>query len=251
MLAIKNLNKNNCEDFLRVLFDYYDSDFQTYRNLMLDFYSKRLDEGVKGTIAYEDKKAAGIVRYEPVEIALQPVKGRGVFFLDFILVLPIFRKKGYGHQLLSAVLSNIKRKKGLATWSSDEQEWMPGTFFDKYEFFEKDREGSVSLVYKKIKKDVPVTLMKPKLSAKKEKDKITIDFFQNYSLPVWLDAETYLKEIALKHKDKMVFNFHVCTERADVMKYGAASGIFINGENPFDLPPSIDEIKALMEEHIT
>jgi len=250
MINIKDLNFNTLEDYLRLLFSYYDTNFDEYQSRILPFYKDRIEKGAKGKICYDGENPAGIVQYEPMEIALQPVNGKSVFFMDFILVLPEYRKKGYGFELLAAVLKELKRRKGIATYASDYQEWMPGTFFDKYNFVEKDRIGSLSMIYRKIKKEVSLEFLKPELEIENDPDILTIDFFQSFSLPVWLDIEKLLNEISEKSKDRIIVRFYDCTSRKKILKIGAASGIYFNGENPFDLPPSLKEVKEEIENRI-
>ena len=63
-------------------------------------------KGLRGWIAFQDRKPIGYVEYVPIEVAPYPVAGQNANFLTCLWVLPDYGHLGAGGNLLAACIGD-------------------------------------------------------------------------------------------------------------------------------------------------
>lgn len=125
----------------------------------LDWFEKRVDEGLKLKIIYaEDGKPVGFIEYLPAEVAWRPVEADGWLFIHCIMVYPNkYRNSGAAAALVNEALTDAKahNKAGVCVMTSQGPWMATKKLFTKLGFTKVDRRGRFELMAKSIKAEQP------------------------------------------------------------------------------------------------
>lgn len=123
-----------------------------------------------------------------------------------IWVLPNFRKRGIGKTLVEEVFKNTMDRSGIMTIGMYGENWMPISFFKKFDFEEVYVEGidlPFKSLIKKYKEVVIPKLLNPSFKHLKKDDKVVVEIVRDMRCPFILVWQEKLKEIIYEFGDKI------------------------------------------------
>ena len=123
--------------------------------IKLEWIKKRLSEGLKIKLLYEekDKKTHGFIEYTAGEQAWRPVEAKGYLFIHCLWTYPNnYKNKGYGSDLIKEVQKDAKGKFGVAVVTGDGPFMASKDVFLKNGFKVVAEEGASQLLVKQDKK---------------------------------------------------------------------------------------------------
>lgn len=213
----------------------------------------RFFKGLHLLIAYEGTTPVGHIEYIPIEHAPRPVSGEGLTFINCLYVQPHARGRGVGAALLQACEEKVRSSSnGLAAIANADWPPAPIGFFAAHDFMPVAEEHGAQLMVKAWDKVVaphflprhyePLTLSHP--------DQVPIDIFWCGQCPHWVKARDRLVNLAHQYGHQIVIRGINTDERATVEQWGIADGIYINGEQKFDTPPSEAELRNALEQAV-
>ncbi len=202
-------------------------------------------KGLRGWIAYQDRKPVGYVEYLPIEAAPYPVVGTKANFLTCLWVLPEHKHLGVGGSLLAACLGDSPQGVATIGYAGDH---MPVDFFEHFGFHAVDQcNGATLLVYGPEQ----VQLQRAFYRAHETSNRLAVDVMFNPECP-W---STYTAERVIaaieKHPARAEIDLWVGDAYACGAHMGLHGGIYLNGTHPFVAPPTDEEISQAIENALT
>jgi len=224
------------------------------KNFMVQLWKeKRFKSGWKGFVAYDNNIPVGRVEFWPIEESINLISGKDLYFMPCIWVLPDFQKRGIGKSLIEEVFKNTLDRSGIMTIGMEGEEWMPVSFFKKFDFEEVKIEGlnpyfkSLIKKYKEI--EVP-KLSKPTFTHLKKENKVIVEIVRDMMCPFIRVWEEKLKDIIKEFEDKIELVEYTPFSKEDILKYGSGT-VYVDGEEPFWGPTSSDEIRKILNNYLS
>lgn len=212
--------------------DKYKNAIKFIANLWREF---RFKSGWKGFIAYELDIPIGRVELWPIEEGINLISGKDLYFMPCIWVLPNFRKRGVGKALIEEVIKNTIDRSGVMTIGMDGEEWMPISFFKKFDFEEIKLSGlnhPFKSLIKKYKEIETPKLLKPTFNHLKKENKVVVEIVKNLRCPFTIVWYEKLKDTIKEFGDKIELVEYVPLTKDEILKYGSTN-VYVDGEEPF------------------
>lgn len=203
-------------------------------------------------LAVRGKVPKGLLEYLPIELALEPVKGKNSLFINCIWILPAFWKTGVAKGLMHQFIGEAKTWGGATVlayeggrWFGTTIKYMPSSFFQKFGFEEVSRDGTRVLLHLDLGAHKLPRLTTPKKRTIGEKDKLLMDVFCNSQCP-WCGRMVDQIKRNLRKYPNVTLNV-INTDRREVIEqFGFSRGVFINGEPVIKRMASWKEIRSVL-----
>ena len=125
----------------------------------LDWFAKRIQEGLKLKVIYaDDGKQIGFIEYIPTEYAWRPIEADNWLFIQCIMVYPNkYRNSGAASILINKAIEDAKNagKVGVCTMTSKGPWIATKNLFSKAGFKKVEKRGRFELMALKLKEDAP------------------------------------------------------------------------------------------------
>jgi len=246
MVEIRDLTEENVADLAtfcssgEIKGEFFLQGQERKKKLLLE----KLKRGGRAKIAYEENKPVGFIEYYPVEDAPMSVVGKDIVIVPCMNVKLDERKKGIGDKLIRACIEDAKSmgRKGVAVQTTNWQDFMPKTFFEKYGFTNATKSGPIDIFIIKFE-EVEDPRWLPLLHKQKlVKGKLIIDLFHNDQCPFNWQNSQRVKKVAREFEDRAVVNEFDNNRRENILKYGTQGAIIVNGEYLTTGPPLSEEV---------
>ncbi len=219
----------------------------------LAFYQQRTAAGAGAKAAYRDGLLVASVDWYPLELAPLPVEGKDLFAVNCIrvgdraarteILTEIFRVAEPAWQKRAGVVA-VTRKKSLAEFGWEEIDRMRPP----------EREGDDLVLYlRKFKPEATASFLKPTRDLSPAAGKVRLDLFLSTHCP-W-DGYVFdlVRRVAQSYRERpLELHEWDCNRRENVVKYGVAAGVAINGVfQPLLRPHRLPEersVRRLFEE---
>ena len=202
-------------------------------------------KGLRGWIAFQDRKPIGYVEYLPIEAAPYPVVGKNASFLTCLWVLPQYKHRGAGASLLAACLGDSPH--GVVTMGNP-GEHKPIDFFKHFGFRDVDEiNGATLLVYGTD----DVQLQRSYFRAHEKSDRLAVDVLFNPECPWSTRTAERVVEQVEKHPARAEIELWVGDAWACGVHLGLHGGVYLNGVQPFTTSPTEAEIARALEDALT
>ena len=202
-------------------------------------------KGLRGWIAFQDRKPIGYVEYVPIEVAPYPVAGQNANFLTCLWVLPDYGHLGAGGNLLAACIGDSPT--GVAT-IAHRGAHMPPDFFEHFGFRRVDEvHGNILLVHGPVQ----AQLQRVHYRAHENANRLAVDVMFNPECP-WSTrtAERVIAAIE-QHPARGEIDLWVGDAWACGAHLGLHGGVYLNGVQPFAKPPTEEEIAQAIQNALT
>lgn len=219
------------------------------------WYERMKEKGLRVKLALDDNGIpGGMIQYAPIEHSI--VRGEKLYFIYCIWVhghkegRGNFQKKGMGTALLQAAEEDARGlgAKGMAAWGIMFPFWMKASWFRRHGYRVADRYGMAVLLWKPFCDDArqPEWIRQVK-RPETTPGKVTVTAFING----WCMAQNVVyeraKRAALEFGDKVVFQGIDTSDRNNLLGWGIADSLFIDGkEVRTGPPPSYEKIKSMI-----
>jgi len=233
------------------------------KEIKRNWYNKMKDRGLRVKIAFTDENIpGGMIEYMPVEYF--PVKGSDIYVISCICIHGYegkgrgnLRGKGLGKALLKAAEEDVKAmgKKGLAAWGLSGEDCMDLPWFEKQGYVKADEHGGRYLVWKSFSEDASLPKwIEGEFKQEQVEGKVKVTSFFSGECSSQNGAHYRAKKAASDYGDRVIFEEIDLSYEENRKKYGFGGGIYINGEDIFDIsvpPPSYDAIRKKIEEKLS
>lgn len=193
----------------------------------------------------------GLIEYCPAEISSEPITGGNSLFINCMWVVPPSWGSGTAKALLIHVIKKAKLYGGLTVLGYEGDKWfgfmeyMPSSFFKRFDFQETDREGSRVLLHLDLGgKEKPV-LLPTKTRAVSESDKALVEILFNSQCP-WSGWMVDKVTRNLKKYDVVVRSVNT-DDRTVLEDYGLSRGVCINGVPVLKRMGTVKEVEAFVK----
>lgn len=204
------------------------------------FLARKMDEGARLQVAYQDGIAVGFVEYYPIEVVNLELVGRDIFAIWCILVGE--ERQGTGTALLQACLDDAQAmgRKGVAVTCWDPA-WMPRAIFERCGFVEVGPAGQGGAVLFRPFADF-ADVEPPRWVGRRPemdlvRDQVVVDVYHTDRCPIHWRNTALIQETVQEFGDEIIWREHWTDEREDMLYYGTAYGVYINGEPIATGPP--------------
>lgn len=205
------------------------------------WWDEMFSRGLRGWIAFDDRKPVGYVEYLPVEATPFPVTGEAANYLTCLWVLPGYGHQGVGASLLAACVGDSPQ--GVAT-IAHEGEHKPASFFKYCGFRDLDRVGGSILL---VHGPAQVRLERAHYRAHERADRLAIDVMYNPECPWSVRTAERVAAAVESHPARGEIDLWVGDAWASGAHLGVWGGVYLNGVAAFDTPPSDKEIAQAIE----
>jgi len=256
-MEIRRLNKDELDwAILPCVYPDWRDKMSEGMNARRKWLQEMMDKGLSVLVALETVSSTtisvGLLEYLPIELAPEPVSGKGLLFIDCIWVIESFWHRGIATQLMKTLLESTKDYGGIAVLAYERDQWfsyfdyMPVWFFEKFGFKEADRDGSRILLWYKIGKANPPNLLIPEPTSKYTNKKVTVDIFWNSQCPwsVWMRDIVLLKARKIPKVKVRAIN---TDDKHFIERYGISRGVFIDGEPALKRMAGWEEVNKLLK----
>jgi len=226
-----------------------------------NWYRKMKEKGLRAKLATDDVgQVGGMIQYVPVEYSF--AKGEDLYFINCIWVHGYkegrgnFQKQGMGQALLQAAEEDAKELgvKGIAAWGIPLPFWMKASWFKKHGYQKVDSNGFMGevLLWKPFTEDAkPPELIKRKKKPELIPGKVTVTAFVNE----WCMAQNLTferaKRAAAKYGSDVVLQQIDTFNRDNMLEWGIASGLYIDGkEVRTGPPPTYEKIRKIIAKKV-
>jgi GNAT superfamily N-acetyltransferase len=194
----------------------------------------------------------GLIEYCPVELASEPVTGGTSLFINCMWVVPPSWRSGVAKALLSHTIERAKSYGGLTVLGYEGDKWfgfmeyMPSSFFKRFDFQETDRDGSRVLLHLDLGGKEKPSLLPSKKRTVAESDKTLVEILFNSQCP-WSGWMVDKVARNLKKYDVVVRSVNT-DERSVLEDYSLSRGVCINGIPVLKRMGTVKEVEALVKE---
>lgn len=194
----------------------------------------------------------GLIEHCPVELASEPIAGGNSLFINCMWVVPPSWGSGTAKALLNHTIEKAKSYGGLTVLGYEGDKWfgfmeyMPSSFFKRFDFRETDCDGSRVLLHLDLGGNETPVLMPTKTRAVSENERTLVEILFNSQCP-WSGWMVDKVERNLKKYDVSVRS--VNTDNRSVLEdYGLSRGVCINGIPVLKRMGTVKEVEALVKE---
>lgn len=204
------------------------------------FLARKMGEGVRLQVACVDETVAGFIEYHPVEVTNLELAGQDIVAVWCILVRD--ERRGVGSALLQACLNDAQAmgRKGVAVTCWDPV-WMGRAIFERFGFVEVGPAGRGGTVLFKpfadFAKVEPPHWIGRRPEMELVESKITVDTYHTDRCPIHWRNTALVQEVSREFGDAILWREHWTDEREDMLHYGTAYGVYVNGEPVAAGPP--------------
>jgi GNAT superfamily N-acetyltransferase len=224
------------------------------------FLARKMEEGARLQVAYQDGVAVGFVEYYPIEITNLELVGQDIVAVWCILVHD--ERRGIGSALLQSCLDDAQAmgRKGVAVTCWDPA-WMPRAIFERVGFVEVGPAGRGGVVLFRPFADCadaqsprwvgrkPEMESVPGRACAEPSRSIVVDVYHTDRCPIHWRNTALVREVAQEFDDQVLWREHWTDEREDMLYYGTAYGVYVNGNLVAAGPPvSREKVQQAMLE---
>lgn len=253
-MDIRDLDKKHELLFLKCLED-WSEEMNEAGDHKQRWVERMRERGLRVKLAFEDDGTlAGMIQYTPIEHSF--AIGHGLYMVNCIWVhgypqgVGNLQGKGLGTALLKAAEEDARSlgAKGMAAWGIDAPFWMSASWFIKHGYEKADQGGYDILVWKPFAPgaEKPRWVRQAK-TPPKVPGKVSVTSFINGWCPGQNIVYERAKRACAEIGDPVVFTAIDTFDRAVMLEWGIADGLYIDGERvETGPPPSYDSIKKLL-----
>ncbi len=228
-------------------------------DLKREWYEKMKDRGLRVKLAVDDNGVVGgMIHYMPIEQSF--IEGKDLYFIPCMWVHGHKQgrgdctRKGMGTALLKAAEEDIRRlgSKGVVTWGVAFPGWNEVSWYTRNGYTEVDREGPMSLVWKRFAEDAsPPRWIREEKQPEGVPGKVTVTAFLNGWCPAFNMVYDGARRASAEFGDKVVFRTIDTFEKGAIVEWGICDGVFVDGKSVQEgPPPSYEEIREKIAERV-
>ena len=218
-----------------------------------DWLGAMMKKGLGVTIALGPRGGKkGLIEYCPLDFASEPVTGGNSLFINCMWVIPPSWRSGVAKALLSHTIEKATPYGGLTVLGYEGDKWfgfmdyMPSSFFKRFDFQETDRDGSRVLLHLDLGGNETPSLLSTKTRAVPESDKALVEILFNSQCP-WSGWMVDKVTRNLKKYDVVVSAINT-DDRSVLEDYSLSRGVCINGIPVLKRMVTVKEVEALVKE---
>jgi GNAT superfamily N-acetyltransferase len=216
------------------------------------WYAQMKDKGLRVKFAMDEKNViGGMIQYLPIEQSI--FEGNGIYVVLCIWIhghkqgRGNYQKRGMGKALLKAAEEDVQSmgSKGLAAWGVVIPAFMRASWFKRHGYTVVDKNGIMRLLWKPFAAGAqPPRFLKQREIPAGVPGKVNVTLFMNG----WCTAQNMVfertKTAAQEFGDKVNLQEYYTSDRAALVEWGIADGLFIDGkEVRTGPPPSLKKIR--------
>lgn len=204
------------------------------------FLARRMDEGARLQVAYRNGVAVGFIEYYPIEITNLELAGDDILAIWCMLVRD--ERQGIGSALLQACLDDAQAmdRKGVAVTCWDPV-WMPRAIFERTGFVEVGPAGRNGAVLFRPLTDFADAQPPHWVGRRPEMEpilgQVVVDVYHTDRCPIHWRNTALVREVIREFGGPVLCREHWTDEREDMLHYGIAYGVYVNGEPLAAGPP--------------
>ncbi len=207
------------------------------------FLARKMDEGARLQVAYQDGVVVGFIEYYPIEIANLELVGQDILAIWCTRVRD--ERQGIGSALLQACLDDARTmgRRGVAVTCRDPL-WMKRAIFERAGFVEVGPAGrNGAVLFRPFTADAePPRWVGRKPEIETIPGQVVVDIYHTNRCPIHWRNTAMVAEVAHQELgDKMLWREHWTDEREDMLYYGTAYGVYVNGKLVAAGPPVAQE----------
>jgi hypothetical protein len=194
----------------------------------------------------------GLIEYCPLELASEPITKGNSLFINCMWVVPPAWKSGTAKALLNCTIEKAKSFGGLTVLGYEGDKWfgfmeyMPSSFFKRFDFQEADRDGTRVLLHLDLGGKEKPSLLSSRKRAVSDSDTTLVEILFNSQCP-WSGWMVDKVTRNLKKYDVVVKSVNT-DERSVLEDYGLSRGVCINGMPVLKRMGTVKEVEALVKE---
>ena len=194
----------------------------------------------------------GLIEYCPLELASEPITGGNSLFINCMWVVPPAWGSGTAKALLNHTIEKAKSFGGLSVLGYEGDKWfgfmeyMPSSFFKRFDFQEVDRDGARVLLHLDLGGKEKPSLLPSRKRDFSDSDRPLVEILFNSQCP-W--SGWMVDKVARNLKKYDVVVKSVNTDERNVLEdYGLSRGVCINGMPVLKRMGTVKEVEALVKE---
>ena len=189
----------------------------------------------------------GMAEFAPLELTPINVEGRDLLFLRCIWIIPKHQKSGLGKKMMEKIIEESKPYEGVAVFGYEGIGFMPKSFFEKFGFVEVDRRGPVVLLFKQNRDYATIPkIIDRRTKVPKSSKKLLLELFCSDFCPYFYPIFEEFKRVGEKLSYKVELKIYDVNPRDNVLRYGMAGAILLDGKPPFLEPPKLQDIEKIV-----
>jgi GNAT superfamily N-acetyltransferase len=211
----------------------------------ISYLARKMDEGARIQVAYREGDGggvAGFIEYYPIEVTNLELAGDDILAIWCMLVRE--ERRSIGSALLQACLDDARAlgRKGVAVTCWDPL-WMPRAIFERAGFVEvgpAGRNGAV-LFHPFVVDAQPPHWVGRRPDMEPVEGQVVVDIYHTDRCPIHWRNTTLVREVIQELGGGVLLREHWTDEREDMLHYGIAYGVYVNGEPLAAGPPMARE----------
>ncbi|MFW9910830.1 MAG: hypothetical protein ACFFEU_00015 [Candidatus Thorarchaeota archaeon] len=219
----------------------------------MEWLRDMMKQGLGVSIALGPKGGKmGLIEYCPLELASEPITMGNSLFINCMWVVPPAWKSGTARALLNHTIEKAKSFGGLTVLGYEGDKWfgfmeyMPSSFFKRFDFQEMDRDGTRVLLHLDLGGKEKPSLLPSRKRAVSNSDKPLVEILFNSQCP-WSGWMVDKVTRNLKKYDAVVKSVNT-DDRSVLEDYGLSRGVCINGMPVLKRMGTVKEVEALVKE---